>query len=77
MTKLFIFLIKIYQKTLSPDHGWLKYKFPYGYCPFYPSCSQYAIDSLQKHGLFKGIMLSLVRITKCNPFVKPQINKPI
>lgn len=75
MKQILIFLIRIYQKTLSPDHSWLKAKYPYGFCRFYPSCSEYAITSLQKHGVVKGIMLSLIRVIKCNPFTSPQINK--
>lgn len=77
MNKLLIFVIKIYQKTLSPDHGWFKGRFPYGFCRFYPSCSEYSIQALQKHGTIKGIMLSLVRVIKCNPFTRPQIHKPL
>ncbi len=74
---LLINFIRFYQKTLSPDHGWLKSRYPYGFCRFYPSCSEYAILALKKHGLIKGIILSSVRIFKCNPFTSPQINKPI
>lgn len=77
MNKPLIYLIKIYQKTLSPDHGWLKVKYPYGFCRFYPSCSEYSIQVLQKHSTIKGIMLSLVRVVKCNPFSRPKINKPL
>jgi len=76
MNKPLIYLIKLYQKTLSPDHSWLRVKYPYGFCRFYPSCSEYSIQVLQKHGTIKGIMLSLVRIVKCNPFNRPKINKP-
>ncbi len=75
MTKLIILLIKFYQKTLSPDHGMFKARYPYGFCRFYPTCSEYAIDSLTKYGLIKGIWYSFIRIIKCNPFTKPQINK--
>ncbi len=77
MKQILILIIKTYQKTLSPDHGWLKAKFPYGFCRFYPSCSEYAIVSIKHHGAVKGIMLSLTRISKCNPFTPPQINNPI
>ncbi len=76
MKFLLINLIKLYQKTLSPDHSWLKYRYPYGFCRFYPTCSEYAIQSLRNHGILKGSILSLKRIIKCNPFVQPQIDKP-
>jgi uncharacterized protein len=75
MTQLLILLIKIYQQTLSPDHGWLKYKYPYGFCRFYPTCSEYAILALQKHGAIVGSAYAAKRIVKCNPFTQPQIDK--
>jgi putative membrane protein insertion efficiency factor len=75
MKYFLIKFIQLYQKTLSPDHGWLKAKYPYGFCRFYPTCSEYAITALQKHGTIKGVILSTKRIIKCNPFVKPQIDK--
>lgn len=74
MTYILIKLIRLYQKTLSPDHGFLKAKYPYGFCRFYPTCSEYAILALQKHGLFKGSALAVKRIIKCNPFTHPQID---
>ena len=67
-------LIEIYQHTLSPDHGLFKHYYPYGFCRFYPSCSEYSKQSIQKFGLIKGSMVSIVRIGKCNPWTKPQIN---
>lgn len=76
MKKVFINVIKIYQKTLSPDHGWLKHQYPYGFCRFYPTCSEYSIQAITHHGVLKGIILSVTRIIKCNPFVSPQIDKP-
>ncbi len=39
-------------------------------CKFVPSCSEYAIEALEIHGLFKGIFLSIKRILRCNPFNK-------
>lgn len=67
-------MIKIYQKTISPDHGWFRARFPYGYCRYYPSCSQYTIDSLREHGVTKGLWLALKRIIKCNPFSTPSVD---
>lgn len=66
--KLLILLIKIYQKFLSFDHGYLKHLKPHGACRFYPTCSQYTIDALNKKGLFKGLQISLNRLRKCHPF---------
>lgn len=57
---IFIKLIKIYQKYISPV------KPPV--CRFYPTCSQYAVDSLKKYGFLKGSFKALLRILKCHPF---------
>ncbi len=75
MNYLLIKFIQLYQKTLSPDHSWVKVKYPYGFCRFYPTCSEYAITALQKHGTIKGTSFAIKRIIKCNPFVQPQIDK--
>lgn len=63
-----VILIRLYQKTFSFDHGPLKRLFPYGYCKFHPSCSEYAIQALQRHGLLKGLFMSLKRIMRCHPW---------
>ena len=63
-----IIIIKIYQKTLSFDHGLLKIFFPHGYCRFRPTCSEYAIQAISKYGLFKGGLKALWRVIRCNPF---------
>jgi putative membrane protein insertion efficiency factor len=71
---LSIMLINIYQYLLSPDHSWLKARFPYGYCRHYPSCSQYTKEALGKHGFIKGVLLGSKRVLKCNPWSKPSID---
>lgn len=63
-------IIKIYQKTLSFDHGFLKIFFPHGYCRFRPTCSEYAIRAIEKQGIIKGGFKSLWRILRCNPWNK-------
>lgn len=60
-------LVKIYQKTLSPDHGFLKVLFPYGCCRFQPTCSEYAVQALKKYGLVRGSIKSIWRVLRCNP----------
>ena len=55
-------LIKFYRKAISP------LKLPS--CRFTPTCSQYAIEAIEVHGAFKGSMLSIWRILRCNPFCK-------
>lgn len=61
-------LIKIYQKTLSFDHGPLKAFFPQGYCRYHPTCSNYAYQAIEKYGLIKGGIKSFWRLLRCNPF---------
>lgn len=64
ISRFFIFLIKIYQKTLSP------YLALYSKCKYEPSCSNYAIEAFKKHGAFKGFFLTVWRLLRCNPFSK-------
>ncbi len=66
-----VWLITGYQHTLSPDHGPLKHLHPYGYCRHSPTCSAYAKDVISKRGVIVGVPLSVWRILRCNPFVKP------
>ncbi len=75
MKQILIQLIKLYQKTLSPDHGWFKSRWPYGYCRYHPTCSQYAIEALHEHGSVKGSWLTMKRIIRCNPFAQPGIDQ--
>ena len=63
-------LIKIYQKTISPDHGHFQYLYPNGYCRFTPSCSQYGYEAIEKYGLIKGGAMAGWRILRCNPWSK-------
>ncbi len=55
-----ILLIKIYQKFISPLKS--------ASCRFYPSCSEYMIQAIQKYGILKGSFLGIKRILKCNPY---------
>ena len=67
---LVVFLIRIYQKTLSFDHGVLKFLYPHGYCRFYPTCSDYGAEAIAKYGIFKGGWMTTKRVVRCNPFNK-------
>jgi len=61
-------MIRIYQKTLSLDHGVLaKLGFP-RVCRFYPSCSEYTYKAVEKFGILKGLFLGLRRILRCHPW---------
>jgi len=59
---IIIFFIKIYKRFISPILP--------DSCRFYPSCSQYAIDAVQRHGAIKGGTMTAYRIIRCNPFNK-------
>ncbi len=61
--KLFIYLVGLYRKYLSPLKG-------RPCCRFYPSCSQYAIDAFSEWGALRGLGLSVWRILRCNPFCR-------
>jgi len=68
-------LIRLYQKTLSPDHGWFKFLHPQGYCKFYPTCSEYGYQVIKKRGLLVGIPQTLWRILRCNPWSKGGVDE--
>ncbi len=65
MKKLLIWLITQYQKHISK---WLKSKNIN--CKFYPSCSEYTKQAIEKYGVIKGLGLGIFRIIRCNPFSK-------
>ncbi|MDZ7664175.1 MAG: membrane protein insertion efficiency factor YidD [Desulfotignum sp.] len=60
MKELLVLLIKFYQFFISPLTG--------QHCRFYPSCSAYAVEAVQKHGSLKGSLLAAKRILRCHPF---------
>lgn len=63
-------LIKIYQKTISPDHGIFSFWLSGKVCRFYPTCSEYAYQAIEKKGSLKGSILAAKRISRCHPFNK-------
>ena len=62
MTKILIFIIKIYQYFISPFLG--------NRCRFLPTCSEYFIGAIEAHGPIMGLKLGIKRILKCHPFKK-------
>ena len=70
MRKILAFLIVLYQKTLSPDRGLLRFLYPYGFCRHTPTCSEYAKHMLLEKGVFRGIPLIAKRLLCCNPWTK-------
>jgi putative membrane protein insertion efficiency factor len=57
--KVLIFPIRVYQRVLSP-------LLP-NRCRFYPTCSHYAVEAIEKHGALRGLWLAIKRISKCHP----------
>jgi putative membrane protein insertion efficiency factor len=60
--KIFIFPIRLYQLFISPIIGGNRA------CRFTPTCSNYAIEAIQKFGIIKGVFVSVCRIARCNPW---------
>jgi putative membrane protein insertion efficiency factor len=58
--RIIIFFIRIYKRLISPILP--------NSCRFYPTCSQYAIDAVEKYGAAKGVVMAAYRILRCNPF---------
>lgn len=69
MKKILTLLIRIYMALISP--------FTVRSCRFYPTCSCYAQDAIEKHGAWKGSGLAIKRILKCNPFNKSPYEDPV
>lgn len=65
MKKILIFFIEFYKKHISQ---WLETKNVR--CKYYPTCSEYAKQAINKYGTVKGSILAIKRILKCNPFSK-------
>lgn len=67
---LLLFLIRFYQKTISPDHGFGRVVNPLNGCRFVPSCSEYAYQAVEKYGVLKGGIMSIKRLFRCHPWQK-------
>lgn len=60
MRQLIIFCLRAYQRLLSP---WLGM-----HCRYQPTCSTYAIEAIERHGMAKGMVLACARLARCHPF---------
>ncbi len=69
MKSLLILIVKFYRRFISP------YKAPC--CRFYPTCSQYALEALEKYGAIKGGYLAVRRLLRCHPFSKKSGYDPV
>ena len=67
LKNLGVLLIRFYQKFISP--------LSVGKCRYIPSCSQYTLEAILKHGFIKGCALGFWRILRCNPFSKGGFDK--
>ena len=61
MKKILIAMVRFYRKNISPYKGGTT-------CRFVPTCSQYALEALEKYGAVKGSLLAIRRILRCHPF---------
>lgn len=62
MKRILISLVRFYRVAISPYRP--------SCCRYYPTCSQYALEALEKYGAFKGGYLAFRRVLRCNPFHK-------
>lgn len=69
MKRIFLSLIRFYQRNISPNRP--------PSCRFTPTCSQYAYEAIQKYGALKGGWLALRRLLRCNPFYKGDFYDPV
>ena len=77
--KLKTYLVKFinfYQKNLSPDQGFLRRSglVKKKVCVFYPTCSEYSKQAIEKYGALKGMKLSFLRILRCYPWQKDHMD---
>lgn len=76
MKNLVVVLINYYQKTLSPDHGFMRARYVNGFCRFYPSCSEYTKQVIIKDGVLRGVVKGAWRVLRCNPLSQPKVDNP-
>ncbi len=70
MSVVVVALIKIYKVLLSPI-------LPFNHCRYYPTCSDYAVEAVQKFGTIKGGWLAVKRIGRCHPYSKHELYDPV
>lgn len=73
-----IVLVWVYQKTLSPSLGVLRFLpfYPKPSCIFYPTCSEYSIECYKKYGFIQATRKTITRIGRCHPGNEPRVDLP-
>ncbi len=69
MKKIFLALIRFYQRHISPGLP--------PRCRYIPTCSQYAVEAIEKYGALKGGWLAFKRLMRCHPFHKGKMYDPV
>ena len=69
MKRVFLLLIRFYQRCISPGLP--------PRCRFIPTCSQYAVEAIEKYGAWKGGWLALRRLLRCHPFYRGNFYDPV
>ncbi|TSC72302.1 MAG: hypothetical protein G01um101438_620 [Parcubacteria group bacterium Gr01-1014_38] len=70
MTELTLRSIRLYQHTLSLDHGWLRFLFPFGCCRYSPTCSEYTAQAIERFWLWRGAWMGVKRLLRCHPWAR-------
>ena len=65
MKKISRIIFKFYKKRISPIFSFMGIR-----CKYYPTCSEYMMQAIEKYGFIKGFFLGIFRFLKCNPFSK-------
>ena len=69
MKRLFLFLIRFYRRHISPHRA--------PCCRFIPTCSDYALQAIERYGAWKGGLLAAKRLSRCHPFYKGDMYDPV
>jgi hypothetical protein len=70
MRHLIVAILKVYRTVISP-------LLPFNQCRFVPSCSEYMIEAVEKHGATKGSILGLKRLLRCHPYHRHDVYDPV